>query len=237
MSFFLGMGFWRSQSFYLTIIVISLFIIMTGFQLSAVRAGIMGGSILLAQNMGRLSQSFRILMFVAFILLFVNPLLLIDDVSFQLSFLAVVGIIYLGPVFKRLFNFVPEKSFFNLKSILVMSFSAQIFTLPILIYNFGRISIISPVSNVLALPVIPWIMISGFIFAFLSIFLGSTIGIFLAFPCWILLSYLIKIIDIIPKIPFSYVNFQISWIWLVVLYFLIIFLFYNFRKKIINHLT
>jgi len=231
MSLFLGLGLWRNQSFYLTILVISLFIVMTGVQTSAVRAGFMGGAFLLAQKIGRTSRSSHILAFIASVMLFGNPLLLRYDISFQLSFLAVMGIIYLGPVFSALLGFIPEGRFFNLKSILVMTFSAQLFTLPVLIYNFGLISVISPLSNALVLPVVPWIMIFGGLFAFLTVFLGSTVGLILSFPVWFFLSYLTKVIDFLSSFPFSSVSFEISPVWLIVSYVVIISFFFFIKKK------
>ena len=183
MSFLLGLGFWKGQAFYISVIIIFLFIAMTGFQASGVRAGIMGGLFLLGQKIGRRSVSSRAIVITAGIMLVINPLLLFYDVGFQLSFLAVLGIIYLSPVFKRWLRFVPEVKFFNFRSILVMTFSAYIFTLPILIYNFGRISLIGPLTNVLILPFIYWIMIFGFIFSLIGLFWQS-LAFILSIPVW-----------------------------------------------------
>ncbi len=168
MSFLLGLGFWKGQAFYISIIIIFLFIAMTGFQASGVRAGIMGGLFLLGQKIGRKSVSSRAIVIAAGVMLVMNPLLLFYDVGFQLSFLAALGIIYLSPAFKRWLRFIPEAKFFNFRSILVMTFSAYIFTLPILIYNFGRISLAGLLTNVLILPFI-WIT-RVFILLFYEIF-------------------------------------------------------------------
>ena len=86
MSFLLGLGFWRKQAFWITIIFISIFVIMTGLQSSAVRAGIMGIIFLLAQYLGRSSDSSRAILIAATLMLILNPFLLRLDVGFQLSF-------------------------------------------------------------------------------------------------------------------------------------------------------
>ncbi|MDI6592135.1 MAG: ComEC/Rec2 family competence protein, partial [Patescibacteria group bacterium] len=94
MTILIGLGFWRQQAFWFSIILITLFILMTGLQPSAIRAGIMGGLFLLAQYFGRMAASSRSIVFAAALMLFQNPLLLKLDVGFQLSFLAMMGIIY-----------------------------------------------------------------------------------------------------------------------------------------------
>ncbi len=231
MSFLLGLGFWKGQAFYISIIIIFLFIAMTGFQASGVRAGIMGGLFLLGQKIGRKSVSSRAIVIAAGIILVINPLLLFYDVGFQLSFLAVLGIIYLSPAFKRWLRFVPEVKFFNFRSILVMTFSAYIFTLPILIYNFGRISLVGPLTNVLILPFIYWIMIFGFIFG-LAGMLWSGLGLILSLPCWLLLTYVVKIVDFFSKSWAAKTIENVHWLWLIIAYLILaVFVYWLERKE------
>jgi len=231
MSFLLGLGFWKGQAFYISIIIIFLFIVMTGFQASGVRAGVMGGLFLLGSKIGRKSVSSRAVVIAAGIMLVINPLLLFYDVGFQLSFLAVLGIVYLSPAFKRWLRFVPEIKFFNFRSILVMTFSAYIFTLPILIYNFGRISLIGPLTNVLILPFVYWIMIFGFIFGLAGIF-WQFLAWILSWPVWFLLTYLVKIVDIFSKPWAAKTIDNVHWLWLILFYlFLVIFVWHLKRRE------
>jgi len=220
MSFLLGLGFWKGQAFYISIIIIFLFIAMTGFQASGIRAGIMGGLFLLGQKIGRKSVSSRAIVIAAGIMLVINPLLLLNDVGFQLSFLAVLGIIYLSPAFKRWLRFIPETKFFNFRSILTMTFSAYIFTLPILIYNFGRVSLTGPLTNVLILPFIYWIMIFGFIFGLAGMFWQSLAWI-LSWPAWFLLTYLKEVVDIFSKPWAAKTIDNVHWLWLVIAYLIL----------------
>jgi len=230
MSFLLGLGFWKGQAFYISIIIIFLFIAMTGFQASGVRAGIMGGLFLLSQKIGRRSVSSRAIVIAAGIMLVINPLLLFYDAGFQLSFLAALGIIYLSPVFKRWLRFVPEVKFFNFRSILVMTFSAYIFTLPILIYNFGRVSLAGPLTNVLILPFIYWIMIFGFIFG-LAGMLWQSLAWVLSWPVWFLLTYLVKVVDIFSKPWAAKTINNVHWLWLVIAYLILGFFVYYLKRK------
>ena len=104
MLLFLGLGLGRIQAFFLTIIFILFFVIMTGFQASTIRAGIMGFLLLLGQHFGRLGDSVRAIVLGAALMLAFNPFLF-SDAGFQLSFLAVMGINYLFPIFSRWFLF------------------------------------------------------------------------------------------------------------------------------------
>jgi len=229
MSFLIGIGFSRGKAFYFTIGFIFLYIMLIGFPPSAVRAGIMAGLILLAQKIGRMSQSQRGIIFAAVIMLFQNPFLLKDDVGFQLSFLAVLGISYALPIFQNWLKFIPENKYFGIRDILGMTFSAQIFTLPILIYNFGYISLISPLTNILIVPILPFIMISGFIFSFIGIF-WQFLGWIFSFPAWFLLTYVIKIIDLLYKIPFASLEIKIPWFYFMVFYSLLAYFIWKLKK-------
>ncbi len=173
----------KKKSFYFTLLIISLFILMIGFPASAIRAGIMSSLVLLSSMVGRLSSGLRSLILAGLVMLVFNPLLLIYDIGFQLSFLAAFGIIYLSPFIKRGFPFKGG-------DILASTFSAYIFTMPILIYNFGEISFIGPLANLLIIPVIYWIMLLGFLFALVS-FLGF--GWLISLPLYVLLAYVVEI--------------------------------------------
>ena len=216
MSLLLFLGFWRGQAFYFSIILLVLFIAMTGFHSSAVRAGIMAGLLLLGQKSGRQSRSSRSIMTAAALMLFFNPKLLTGDIGFQLSFLAALGIIY-SSIIKNWIRFIPEKFFSELKSILTMTISAQIFTLPILVYNFGSVPLFSLLSNILILPLVYWIMLFGFLMVFLGLIWQGLAWVLMA-PVWLLLTYFFRIVDFLSQ-PWAAVKFEnVHWIWLVVSY-------------------
>ena len=218
MTILIGLGFWRQQAFWFSIILITLFIIMAGLQPSAIRAGIMGGLFLLGQYLGRMSVSSRSIVIAASLMLAQNPFLLKLDVGFQLSFLAMMGIIYLMPIFQDWFRKIPAN--FQFRSILAMTLSAQVFTLPILIYNFGYISFVAPITNVLIVPLLYWIMLFGFVFAFFGA-IWQFLGWILSIPNWFLLTYIAKIVDIFSKLPFASKTLEISWVWLAISYLIL----------------
>lgn len=215
MTLLTGLGLLRKHAFYLTIIFIVLFVLLTGLQPSAIRAGIMGSFFLFAQYLGRLNFALRALVLAASVMLLFNPFLLTLDIGFQLSFLAMTGIIYFMPTFKEVFKIIP---FENIRSVLAMTFSAYVFALPVLIYNFGSISLVSPLTNILIVPLLYWIMVFGFLFIIISSvfpFLGMVFSI----PVWMLLTYLVKVVDIFSSFSFSSLSIEnIHWIWIVIFY-------------------
>ncbi len=228
----IGIGLWRGQAFYFTLGILILFIIMVGAPASAVRAGIMGAILLFAEKIGRLNSSGRAIVFVAAIMLTLNPLLLKFDVGFQLSFLAVLGIIYIKPIFDGwVAKVIKKKKLPGLVQIITMTLAAQIATLPILVYNFGRISFISPLSNVLIVPALPYIMGAGFIFSLASV-IWIGLGKILIWPAWFFFAYITKLVELLSKIPFAAKEISnIHWIWLIGYYILLIGFLWWYRKK------
>lgn len=227
----IGLGFWRGQAFYFTLGLLTLFIIMIGAPASAVRAGVMGGVLLLSRKIGRLSSSGRAIVFVATIMLIINPLLLKFDIGFQLSFLAALGIIYIKPIFdERMNKILPDR--FNswlrkgkfrkeMKGAAIMTLAAQFSTLPILVYNFGRISFISLLANILIVPAIPYIMGAGLIFSLIAV-ISPFLGLILIWPMWFMLAFITKLVNLLSKIPFAaYEIFNVHWAWLVAYYILL----------------
>ena len=228
MSFLIGLGFWRGQAFYITVFIVSFFIVMTGLQPSAIRAGIMGGLFLLAQHIGRMNSSFRSLFLVAAIMLAQNPLLLRLDVGFQLSFLAMLGIIELGPIFRNWMSFIPNS--FQLRDILSMTLSAQFFTFPILVYNFGYLSLVSPITNLLVVPILPLVIGFGFVFA-LSGAILPVVGWVLSWFNWFLLSYITKIVYFFSDLPFSSLTIKFPWQFILVIYLVLTIIVWRLQEK------
>lgn len=193
-------GMWRGQAFYFAIIAIILFIVMIGAPPSAVRAGIMGGIVLLAEKVGRLSQATRLLIISAAVILAFNPLLLRFDIGFQLSFLATLGIIKLTPWFLEEFSWVPN--ILQLRNIVAMTFPAVIFTAPILASNFGQISMISLITNIFIVPSLSLILGLGFFAALAGMFF-EPFGSILFGPVWLFLGYAQKVIEASAALPFA----------------------------------
>lgn len=222
-------GLWRKQAILFSAVLIAVFIILSGAEASAVRAGIMGSILFAGQYMGRPRDSLRLLVFAATLMLMQNPLLLLYDVGFQLSCLAVVGIIISFGFFKKILEKVPET--LGVRDMLAMNFSAQVFTIPILLYNFGYVSLAGVLTNILVLPVVPVLIGLGFVFL-----LGGAVffplGLILSFPMFFLLSYFNFIMEFFGNLPFSSIALEhLSPVWLLLVYVPLFFLLWRFKQE------
>ena len=223
----LAIGFWRGNAFYFVIIILALYILMIGAPASAVRAGIMASLLLFAQKIGRLRSADRSVVFAAVIMLIFNPLLIKSDVGFQLSFMATLSIIYLKPILDKKTENLPN--YFKIKDIITMTLAAQLGTLPLLIFHFGRLSLISPLANLLIVPLLPVIMIMGMILVFTGLIWISLAKI-IVWPIWFLLTYLIKVVEYSSSLPLAAIEFNNFSLIFLIGYYIILF-WYVFYKK------
>jgi len=190
---FLGYFLGRRYTFILTIAVILGFVLMTGAEASVVRAAIMGFIALLATQVGRLYSVRNAIILAAFFMALINPMVLRFDAGFQLSFVALIGIVYLSPAIKKFFRVPEERDILSFKENFFTTLSAQLAVLPILISNFGAASPVSLLTNILILSVIPLTMSLGFILAglgfisdYLALIFGWFVGLFLSYETFII---------------------------------------------------
>jgi competence protein ComEC len=152
-------------------------------------------------------------------MLLVNPKILAFDAGFQLSFLATMGLVYLSPILEKYFSNWPE--FHGLKNSLLTTVSAIIFTTPLILYQFGRLSIVAPLVNILVLPVIPWAMALGFAVAAVGMILWP-LGWVMGWFVWLALSYIILIVRFFGNLPWSSIEIKgLPWWTMLIGYILI----------------
>ena len=177
-----------------------LFTLFVGASPAVVRASIMGIVAVLALSLGRQSLVLNALLISAFIMVLLNPNVLLYDVGFQLSFLATLGLIITGERIKKIFSFLPDCM--GIREGIAMTLSAQIFALPIILLNFERLSIISPLANLLIVPFIPFAMLFGFAAVILSC-INFSLGFLFTFPAWLALKWIVEIVGVLSKLPYS----------------------------------
>lgn len=205
------------------------FVIFTGAGASVIRASIMVWLFLLAKIIGRKGKMLNVLVFTIFVMILFNPLILASDVSFQLSVCAVFGLIYLQPIFEKWFSNLPK--FFV--TILSATFAAQVATLGISMYQFGTVSVIAPISNIIIVPIVPFIMLFGYLSIFSS-FIFLKLGQVFAYVVWIFTSYLKIVTDYLSQIPFAQNRISFDSFYYPLVYYLIlialVFIYYNYPK-------
>jgi len=224
-SFFLA----SAMAFSLAIGAIILFVLMTGAQATAVRAGIMAVLVLVARLHGKDYNISRGLVLAALFMVIHNPYVLAFDVSFQLSFLATIGIIYLTPIIEKRLNWLTKS--FRIREVLITTLAAYIFVLPFLLYKMGTLSLVAIPANLLILPIIPETMAIGFFVGIFG-FVSSILSFPFAYITYFFLNYELFIVKIFSSIPFAALNVgRIPFIFIILIYFILILLFRKMALK------
>lgn len=211
------LGCRRQRVFWLLALVLALFVIFTGASASVVRAGLTAFLALSVQQIGRPNAGGRALLLAAAAMLIYNPRYLFFDLGFQLSFMATIGLIYLNPILEKHLGFLPEN--FGFKESLITTLSAIIFTTPILLYSFGRFSVVAPVVNLLVLPAVPMVMGLGALTAGLS-FIFAPVAQLVGWLVWWMLSYIIKVAEWFAGWPWASLELPPLLWWLALLAYL-----------------
>lgn len=212
----------RRQIFVVSLILILLFVAMTGAAPSVIRASIITLLIAYGKTIGRKADMTNLILLSAAIMVAINPFVLRFDVGFQLSFLAFIGLVYFSPIVSLIFN----RRFFKpwpkpIKSAIVETFSAQMIVLPLILSSFGLVSLIAPLTNVLILPLIPAAML--FIFLSTLIFWAiPAIGKLAFLICYLPLKYIIVIAQYFSKLPISAIQISGQWQTIVVVAYIVI---------------
>jgi competence protein ComEC len=218
----------RKKAFWIISFGIFLFVIFTGASGSVVRAGIMGFFVLLSRQLGRLNSVGNIMALTAVVMTIHNPFVLFWDAGFQLSFLATLGLVYISPILQNRFKKMPE--FIGLKESFVSTVSAIIATLPLILFQFGRLSVVAPIVNVLILWLIPWIMMFGF-FAVLFSFIFYPFGQIVSWVAWVFMKYITSVVEWFSGLSFASVEIRTPFYFVIFLYFLIYIIFFNKKYK------
>jgi competence protein ComEC len=129
----------------LIVVLIWAYSLLTGFSPSVLRSAIMISVFIIAKLFAKTTNSYNIIAFAAFSLLVYNPFL-IWDVGFQLSFLAVFGLIYLQPKIYAWLR-VENRWLDKLWSAVAISIAAQLATYPLSIYYFHQFPLYFLISN------------------------------------------------------------------------------------------
>lgn len=217
----------------LSIIFILIFMVIVNMSSSVVRAGISTIVAIFATLIYRKQDTYTTISIALLLTLLNNPFAILD-VGLQLSYLATLSIIVFYSKFtQKQFNNKVKKYLYESA---ILTVSANILILPITIYEFNTIPINSMISNLLAGPLLGICIILGMFTVIISIILFP-VSKLIAFPLQIILKILIKIIELISKIPFG--NYTVKTPWFIVVfltYVIIATLIYN-KKRITKILT
>ena len=213
-------------------LAILIFVGIAGASSTALRAMLMAFIALFARATGRSYSAGRALLFVVFLMLLWNPLYLAFDPGFGLSVAATAGLIWFAPIIetiisnvargKKIFeSYLPSATFPSGKAersqkststsgfwtnALATTLAAQIFVLPLLLYDTGNLSLVAIPANLLTMPMVPLAMGLSVLAGFSGILFGKLIpfiGIIFAFPAYLANAYIILVARGSAELPFA----------------------------------
>ncbi len=189
----------------LVISSISIYTLLNGAGPAALRAGFMGCILVLAPRLGRTYNVYTALALAAILMSLIDPFLL-WNISFQLSFLGTLAIVLLTPYIERLllpFKQIPCGDY--VVEIVAVTLAAQIATWPLEAVDFGQISLIAPLANILTVPLLGVLILlgvltgtTGLVFAPLALLCG--------WIAWPLLWYISNVVMWCANLPWAYIS-------------------------------
>lgn len=201
----------RRRALWLSLGAISLYTLLVGAQPPVVRAALMSAIFILGTYLGRQAQATIALALAAATMTAFQPLLL-WDVSFQLSFAATAGLIFISPVLQgalqrlwrppgRKVGGPAARIHRSLIENLAVTAAATAAVLPLLLVNFQRLSLVAPLANLLVLPALPGIMLTGALVAGLGFL--SPLGQVLGWVAWPFLTYMTAMVELLGRLPLA----------------------------------
>jgi competence protein ComEC len=209
---------------------IVLYTILVGASPSVVRAAIMGTLAIFAREVGRRQFALNTLMFTAVIMAIINPNVL-WDAGFQLSFFATLGLIlYAQPMQDAAVRFfsrfakpeTAQKIAEPVAEFFLFTLAAQLTTLPIMAWHFGRISLVSLIANPFILPAQPAVMILAGLAVLLS-FVYLPLGQVFAWIAWPFSAYTIRAVEFFNGLPHGVIVLGDFSLLIIILFYAVLF--------------
>ena len=231
----LAAGIWlfgKRYSIYiwLALLIIWLYALLTGMNPPVVRGAIMGSLFLIAEFLGRQSSASIALTFAAAVMVGIEPQVL-WDVSFQLSFLAMAGLIFISPYLQSwgrkgvmatagkkgtaaaLGNFMTDSFAVTLAAILA--------TWPIIAYYFHIVSFVGLPATFFAVLALPGIIITAALTGAVGL-IAPAVAQVIGWISWLFISYFMLVVRAFDAVPFSSIRLESIEVWQIWIYYVLL---------------
>jgi competence protein ComEC len=213
----------------LAAVVIGLYAVFAGLSPPVVRALIMGLVSLSAGIFGREKDGANALMLSAFSMLAIEPRLLYD-ISFQLSFGATAGLVFLYRKTMQFLNFLPQ----IFAGGLAVTVAAQLGVLPFIAWYFNSLSLISLAANLFVVPIIDSVVVLG-LFGVVTTFIVPFAGKLALILCSLLIGLSAKLTSLLAALPGGAVYLPAANLWGGMLYYVVVAWLYGYLpRKVIS---
>jgi competence protein ComEC len=226
----IGKRLGKFQRLIISLSLLAVFLLITGFAPSIVRASVVCVISLFCTFFGRKINPLNLILISAALTAGFNPTYLWEDIGWWLSFLAFFGVLILAPAITN--KIYKEKEPGLISSIIIESFSAQVLTAPLIAHIFGTFSIISLIANVLVIPLIPLVMFLVFIVGAVGI-ITPDLSLILGTLPKIILTPIIWIIENLSEVSWASTQLKLSQSGMLLVY-VFIGLFIKFSHKSSN---
>lgn len=187
----------------LSLILIALFLLVTGASASIVRAAIVSVLSIWATYYGRQFRPLNLIFVAAAITAWANPFYIWSDASWYLSFLAFYGVLVIAPLIASRFHYAWQKTL--IAGVALESVCAELMTAPFIVHTFGQLSLIGLPANVLVAALIPLAMLLSLIAGLAGMLLAPFAG-WLAWPAQILLTYMLDTAHLLAQTPRTFLQ-------------------------------
>ena len=188
------------------------YVVLTGASPSVVRAALMAAAMLVARLGGSRAHAASALALAALVMLLAAPPVL-WDVGFQLSLLATGGLIWFGAPIERRLGRWPAW----IREPVALTLAAQLTTLPVILVNFERLSLVAPIANVLVVPFVPVAMLFGAVAAVVGLadglvhvpFIGMALTWLAGGAAWLMLRIVVWLGTTVASVPNAAIDVRV----------------------------
>lgn len=219
----------RFMAFSVASSLMGAFVLVTGFSPSMSRAALVTGLSLAAWYYGRRVHPVTLLLVAAAVTILVNPLYIWGDIGWYLSFTAFAGVVLLAPLLQHLLFGIKQKTG-AIKQVLVETTSAQLLTMPIIMFIFGTYSVLALPANLLVLPLVPVAMALSAVAGVAGVLAPSVAGWF-GVPANFILQYMTSVVEFLAALPWAEGQVRLKVAGLIVSYIAIAVLMFALWRK------
>lgn len=219
----------RRKASVVSIGLLIFYVVLTGLTVPALRAAVAGVILLVAKLFNRPSDGIKTLLFTATIFVLWNPLSIVYDISFQLSFAATLGVLLFVPQFVSNFSLPKNKYVKSAVLGLYVTLSAFLMTLPLTATYFGQTSLVAIPANLLILPFTETLMFLGGVLA-----MPGFVGALVAFLINKLIDLLVFILAALGGLKYSQINFDADLFLGICIFSAVLLLYLYLSRKAVN---
>lgn len=217
----------KYQASLVTLLVIISFVLLCGTSASIVRAGLISTMSLGAWYYGRMIRPVLLILLTAAVTAGWSPIYIWSDIGWHLSFMAFAGVLLVAPVLEARLESWP------VPDMVVETVAAIVMTTPLILFVFGKLSVVALLANLLIVPFVPLAMMLGLLAGLAGMIVPAFAG-WVAWPVRLVMTYMLDVIGAVARLPSAAVGVRLSGLQMTLVYAGILVLALGWRKALEN---